>query len=394
MDYKVKSNSIFLVILILLYSGCGSYENVNMYQKSNLFDSNEKNLLKASNELSKTIDKNENTMHSKEYNEYPNLVLKKLLKDDKFYEKSEINFNVKVIKSPTLNAFALPNGNIYIHSGILAKLENEAQLALLLGHEMTHIIYKHSLKKKENLKSSAAVAQVFSIFTMPFDGGLTSLLLLNSSISGYSIESENEADRLGYEQIVKAGYDPLDASKLFNIMLKDIELNDKKEAYFFSTHPKVVDRIKSSTSIIESSYKGIKGETNKKEYLSYVKSILMENIETDLNLRRYKSAEYSIKTLEKEYGNNLGDVNYLQAELIRLKKDKNSFEEALKNYNLALEKNSSNYKIYKGLGYLYYQNDKKDEAKEAFKKYLSLNEEAKDKNYIAYYINQCNTKGK
>src|SRR2546421_2733815 len=51
-----------------------------------------------------------------------------------------------VISDPTLNAFAMPNGRIYVHSGLLSRLDNEAQLAMILGHEMTHVTSRHALR--------------------------------------------------------------------------------------------------------------------------------------------------------------------------------------------------------------------------------------------------------
>src|SRR5256885_13126278 len=54
-------------------------------------------------------------------------------------------FRFGVMSDPTLNAFAMPNGRIYVHSGLLSRLDNEAQLAMILGHEMTHVTGRHAL---------------------------------------------------------------------------------------------------------------------------------------------------------------------------------------------------------------------------------------------------------
>jgi predicted Zn-dependent protease len=55
-------------------------------------------------------------------------------------------FKVRVLRDPTLNAFAMPNGHIFVHTGLLSRLHNEAQLATILGHEMTHVSHRHALK--------------------------------------------------------------------------------------------------------------------------------------------------------------------------------------------------------------------------------------------------------
>jgi len=393
MIYKTICNSIISSILIFSVSGCSSYKNVNMYQKENQLKNNEQNLLESSLRLRDAINENENTSNQNIYNEYPNKILKRLLDDDKLHYPKDINFNVKIIKNPTLNAFALPNGSIYIHSGILAKLENEAQLALLIGHEMSHVIYKHSLKQKENNKTNATVLQIFGAFTMPFDAGLLSLVLYSSSISGYSIENENQADIEGYKQIVNAGYDPKKASRLFDILLEDIKLNKIKQPYFFSTHPRVEERIKNSKKIISDKYSGIKGEVNQKVFYDYLKPIVVENIETDLKLKRFESAKSTIKKL-KDIKVSKNTINYLEAETLRLERKDDYISKSLNKYMLVIKEDKNNSKAYRGLGYLYYKDNKKNKAKKAFKKYLALNKEAKDKAYIMHYIKQCEEKEK
>ena len=55
-------------------------------------------------------------------------------------------FRFGVMSDPTLNAFAMPNGRVYVHSGLLSRLDNEAQLAMILGHEMTHVTSRHALR--------------------------------------------------------------------------------------------------------------------------------------------------------------------------------------------------------------------------------------------------------
>ena len=261
-----------------------------MYLQSNT-QADEKRIIKRSKEFTTVLDKHENTIHEDTINTYPNDILKSLLKDDKLYHDNNINFSVKIIKNPTLNAFALPDGSIYLHTGIISKMENEAQLAMLIGHEMSHVTHRHSLQKHRNQKDNATVFEIFRTLTIGLDFGLISTLLYNSSISGYSQDKENEADLEGMHQVIAAGYDPKEAAKLFDIMLKDIELNDIKEPYFFSSHPKVKDRITSTSTIISEKYPNITGRIGTNQFQQYIKPILEENIELDLKLKRFKSAK-------------------------------------------------------------------------------------------------------
>src|SRR2546426_1578591 len=68
----------------------------------------------------------------------------KLMPDD-VREAGGPGFKFGVLRDPTLNAFAMPNGRVYIHTGLLARLDNEAQLAMIVGHEMTHVTNRHAL---------------------------------------------------------------------------------------------------------------------------------------------------------------------------------------------------------------------------------------------------------
>ena len=139
----------------------------------------------------------------------------------------DISFQIKVVKDPNLNAFAFPNGVIYIHSGILARMDNEAQLAALLAHEMVHCTHRHSLRAMRSIKDRTAdttSVQQTQTKTAP-DRKLAQLLGVTgsiASISGYTRELETEADRVGLDLAVKANYDPREVVKLFELLLKSL----------------------------------------------------------------------------------------------------------------------------------------------------------------------------
>ncbi|MFN8644777.1 MAG: M48 family metalloprotease [Candidatus Binatia bacterium] len=132
---------------------------------------------------------------------------------------------VRVLKDPYLNAFALPNGSIYFHSGLLAEVENEAQLATVLGHELSHFVRRHGLKTQRQAENRRLANQIVA----PHRGhsehggpGLASALLevaespalIQAQISGYSRELEQEADTQGFAILAAAGYDVREAQDL------------------------------------------------------------------------------------------------------------------------------------------------------------------------------------
>src|SRR5439155_15348920 len=86
------------------------------------------------------------------------------------------HFRFGVIREPTINAFAWPHGAVYVHAGLLARLENEAQLAHVLGHEVTHTIQRHQLKFIRSVQNKTVAVKIADLVLTPaaiaFGGGL------------------------------------------------------------------------------------------------------------------------------------------------------------------------------------------------------------------------------
>lgn len=96
---------------------------------------------------------------------YVNNVAQNLIPED-LAEKG-ITIQVKIIKNPLLNAFAYPNGVIYMHTGILSKMENEAQLATILGHEMIHVTHRHAVQNYRSVKNTTEILATVQVAAVP-----------------------------------------------------------------------------------------------------------------------------------------------------------------------------------------------------------------------------------
>ena len=176
-----------------------------------------------------------------------------LFYDDAFYRKyvSEIgqklvahipnaekmDFTFRTIRNPHLNAFAMATGAIYVHTGLIARLENEAQLAGVIAHEITHSLKQHPVLGYSHSKSRTAGYQMLSIgasvaFALVGGGGAGAyigdqfaqmglVLMTSASISGYSRDMEQEADMDGLEWVSAAGYDPAEVPKVFGLFMKE-----------------------------------------------------------------------------------------------------------------------------------------------------------------------------
>ena len=216
------------------------------------FEDDEKRLWVRSKEEQEVLDESGFIYEDAELEAYLNDVAKKIEPPD-VYEA--IPFQVKVIKNPHLNAFAYPNGVIYIHTGILARMENEAQLATLLAHEMTHSTHRHAVSGFRDLKNKAAVFATLQVATAGFGGyadlaNLLGYLGTMASITGYSRELESEADSVGFSLMTNAGYDPEESPKLFVHIKKELEEEKIREPFFFGTHPRIRERIESYEKLL------------------------------------------------------------------------------------------------------------------------------------------------
>lgn len=174
---------------------------------------------------------------------YLNSVLKKLYSTN---ATDTHNIRVRVVKTAQFNAFAAPHGSIYLCSGLLARIENEPQLAALLAHEMTHIINDHTCRNLINAKRKALTSANLAFGLELFAGSLASSisnLTLKSAITGYSRDLEREADSAGLVRMKRSGYPAVAFRNLFMVLKTWIERYNIDEPYFFSTHPAIEERI-------------------------------------------------------------------------------------------------------------------------------------------------------
>lgn len=146
-----------------------------------------------------------------------------------------------IIVSDEINAFALPGGKIFIYSGIINKMKSHEELVALLGHELTHVINRHSLK---SICSSAAsgivIATMFGDVT-----GISSAVISQADEFkqlNYSRELETEADNEGYDFMLQNNVDPKGMLDLLKL-LKDEGASMPMMMKYLSTHPDTDSRI-------------------------------------------------------------------------------------------------------------------------------------------------------
>ncbi|MEX1211539.1 MAG: M48 family metalloprotease [Balneolaceae bacterium] len=152
-------------------------------------------------------------------------------------------FAFRVLDSPVINAFALPGGYIYFTRGILAHFNNEAQFAVVMGHEIGHVAARHASQRalRQTLGQVAVVGGSIlgqEVLGLPGE----SLMNLSSQAAqllflSYSRENERESDRLGVEYAARSGYEASEGSALFTTLKRISEKQGQSVPGFVSTHP-------------------------------------------------------------------------------------------------------------------------------------------------------------
>lgn len=161
--------------------------------------------------------------------------------------RPKLEYHVKILDSPVVNAFAVPGGYIYFTRGILAMLNNEAELIGILGHEMGHITARHSASQQSKqqlgqllLIGGMIASEKFASYAGYALQGMQLLFLK------FSRDNEREADRLGVEYSSKIGYDAHKMADFFEVLNKmNLAESHGGVPTFLSTHPDPGDRFNS-----------------------------------------------------------------------------------------------------------------------------------------------------
>lgn len=175
---------------------------------------------------------------------YVNCVVEPLLKELP-EEQRKVNWEVKIFKDESANAFALPGGNIGVHSGLLKVAKTDAQLGAVIGHEIGHVIAEHGNERVS--QALAANAGLLAAGALAKDSEHRQLILgllgLGAQVGvllPFGRTQEKEADVIGLELMAKAGFDPAQAVELWKNMQA---ASNGAPPEFLSTHPSSQSRI-------------------------------------------------------------------------------------------------------------------------------------------------------
>jgi predicted Zn-dependent protease len=175
-------------------------------------------------------------------NEYVNRVGQNLARNSDL----KVPLTIKVIDDPTINAFALPGGFLYVNTGVIKAADEESQLAGVLAHEMAHVAARHwaSQMTKQTLLQYAMIPLMFTPMSIGAYYGLSAAMQgLPILFLKFSQKDEAEADYLGLQYMYKAGYDPESYVTFFGKVTEEERHMPGSVPEIFMDHPPTPDRI-------------------------------------------------------------------------------------------------------------------------------------------------------
>lgn len=303
------------------------------------------------------------------------------------------DIRVYLLRLPYFNASMAPNGVMQIWSGLLLRAENEAQLAYVIGHELGHYLRRHSLQMWRDVRRKSSLFAYLSLggFVLgapgyAYDAGQ---LAMAGSVLKFSRDNEREADSVGFEQLLASGYDPREAGKIWEALIKERSVSDDPSPWvFFSTHPPTLERIDTLNQLADEAVRrGSAGTVGQEEYRVALGPWRGPLLRDELRQRRYARMQVILDRLFED-GNSLGELYFFQGELHRLRNEDGDTLLAIAAYEKALDEGDAPTDVHRALGLLYLKSNEYERARMALQRYLELNSDADDRAMVEDYLKE------
>lgn len=295
------------------------------------------------------------------------------------------DIRVHVVRMPAFNAAMAPNGMMLVWSGLLLRVENEAQLAAVIGHELGHYLERHQVEQLRAAKDRAVLAQMIGLIGGL--GGAIGRLGVLATLFAFSREHEERADRLGMRLMQQAGYDGRQAAQVWDDLLAEIKVTGGKEAgersAMFATHPPAAWRREALLKLAGER----SGVTNSQPLREVIAPQRFGWIEDEIKRGQYEESLVLFDRLLKRDPDDV-QVRYARGEVYRLRDEQQDGDRALDDLMQASRVLKAPPETFRALGLLHRSRSDAVAASQAFEKYLVLAPEAPDAGMIKSYLGQ------
>jgi predicted Zn-dependent protease len=195
-------------------------------------------------------------------------------------ERPDLKYEVTMLNSPAVNAFALPNGQLYVTRGLIALANDSSELASVLSHEMAHVLARHAAIREDQARQAQLVNRVATDLLSDPQLGALALAKSKIALANFSRAQEFEADGIGVGISARAGYDPYGAERFLTSMGMNAHLRaqrasiDPRAPDFLSSHPATPERVTNAIANARQYTSPGSGQRDRNEYLGQLDGLV------------------------------------------------------------------------------------------------------------------------
>ena len=292
------------------------------------------------------------------------------------------DLRIHLVRTPMFNASMAPNGMMQVWTGLLLRMENEAQLAAVIGHEIGHYVERHTLERLRDIKLRSAFSQFLGLFGWP---GSVGRIAIVASALAFSRDQERAADRIGVTLMRDAGYDAGEAATVWGNLLLEINARSDddiaRESPLFATHPAPEERREALADFARAQPPGAAYAERWREKM---KPHLLEWLMEEVKRGRH---DQSLALLNRmiERSPSTAEAFFARGEILRMRSRGNDLDAALGDYQTAVTMGGEPPETHRGLGLIYHRRHEMTAARACFERYLELAPGAPDAMLIRSY---------
>jgi predicted Zn-dependent protease len=286
-------------------------------------------------------------------------------------------YRIKIINSSEINAFSLSDGTIYMSLGIFGLIDNDAQLAMLLAHEISHVNLDHHRLFRYELHKRTAQNR-FSTDNTSFN--------LRTALSGFSIAQERAADSVALSILISRGYNGWSGKNLLHTMYTWLKYKEKNYDSTNATHPQLSERYNTAKNrLITINFDTTSGIIGDSSYQAAISRYQYKIIDL-LRESNCVNELYAMTKRKIRKNKNIPDWHYLRGSLMERFHPIDSFTIAQTELSTALKLDPSFTIGLRDLGWLFLKNRQYDSARTYLSQYLVHNPHARDSSLVLFYL--------
>ncbi|HMO74190.1 MAG TPA: M48 family metalloprotease [Sphingopyxis sp.] len=342
-------------------------------------DSDERGLWMQMNEVERKLQTSEFVIRDPELNAYVRGVLCRSVGEDECGAA-----RIYIMRTPYFNASMAPNGMMQVWSGLLLRMENEAQLASVLGHEFAHYKEQHSLRLFRDIRGKTNAAAWLGF--IPF--GFVAQLGIGMSMFSFNREMERDADAKSIDYLVKGGYDPAAATRIWSRLRDEMDATaaerktksrKDKNGGIFATHPPSAERV-DTLKALAAAQTGTARDLGTERYRAALAPFWADFFDDQAKLNDFGASEFLLKQLAESGWT--AELLFARGELHRRRAQAGDFGTATGFYRDAIAAGGEMPAIWRGLGLSLMRSGDADAGRAELREYLRRAPDASDRAMI------------